>query len=244
MAELYDSIGRDYGRYRRPDSRIQRVLLRALGDADSVVNVGAGAGSYEPRDRVVVAVEPSMVMIGQRPATSAPAVQALAEALPFRDAALDASTAILTIHHWPDWRRGVRELARVARRRVVLLTWDPSAPGFWLVDDYFPELLRVDRQIFPSMDELRAELGRVQVRSVEIPHDCVDGFLGAYWRRPQAYLKPGVRGAISSFSRIANVESGLARLRDDLLNGVWDRRYQWLLARETLDLGYRLVATN
>ncbi len=184
MAELYDSIGTNYRRFRRPDPRIQRVLLRALDGLGTVVNVGAGTGSYEPRDRFVVAVEPSMVMIRQRSQEAAPAVQATATDLPFRDGSFDGSLAILTIHHWEDWRRGLRELVRAARRRVVVLTWDPSAEGFWLVEDYFPEILRIDRQIFPGLEALREELGHIRVEPVAIPHDCTDGFLGAYLRRP------------------------------------------------------------
>ena len=242
MAELFDSIGRDYGRCRRPDPRIQLAILRALEGLGSVVNVGAGTGSYEPRDRVVVAVEPSMVMIRQRPSGAAPAVQALAAALPFRDASFDASLAILTLHHWTDWRRGVQELARAARRRVVLLTWDPSATGFWLVDDYFPEVLQIDRSIFPTIEALRQELGHLRVEPVDIPHDCTDGFLGAYWRRPHEYLRPAVRSAISTFSKLTDIDSGLSRLRQDLRSGEWHRRYGSLLSRDCLDLGYRLVS--
>lgn len=182
-----------------------------------------------------------MVMIQQRPKGAAPAVQALATALPFKDACVDVSLAILTIHHWPDWRRGVQELARAARRRVVLLTWDPSAAGFWLVNDYFPEVLTIDRRIFPSIEALGQELGRLHVESVRIPHDCTDGFLGAYWRRPHAYLSPSVRRAISTFEKMADVEAGVGRLRQDLESGEWHRRYKTLLALDSLDLGYRLV---
>ncbi len=244
MRELYDSIGRHYRRFRRPDARIEQALLRTLEGVDRVVNVGAGTGSYEPRGRFVVAVEPSMVMIRQRPPSSAPAVQASAASLPFEDARFDASLAILTIHHWSDWRRGVQELARAARRRVVILTWDPSASGFWLVDDYLPEILAVDRGIFPTIEALSRELGRVRVESVPIPYDCTDGFLGAYWRRPHEYLRPSVRGAMSTFSKIAGVDAGLRRLRHDLESGAWHRRYRDVLARDTLDLGYRLVTAG
>ena len=243
MAELYDSIGTNYRRFRRPDPRIQRVLLRALDGLGTVVNVGAGTGSYEPRDRFVVAVEPSMVMIRQRSQEAAPAVQATATDLPFRDGSFDGSLAILTIHHWEDWRRGLRELVRAARRRVVVLTWDPSAEGFWLVEDYFPEILRIDRQIFPGLEALREELGHIRVEPVAIPHDCTDGFLGAYWRRPHLYLEPLVRNAISTFAKLSRVEPGLERLRDDLRSGVWHRRHGHMLSRDSLDLGYRLVAT-
>jgi SAM-dependent methyltransferase len=245
-SELYDTIGQGYRRYRRPDPRIAAAIKRALGDAVSVTNVGAGAGSYEPRDRKVVAVEPSLTMIRQRAQGAAPVVRAVASALPFRDACFDAALAILTLHHWSDRAHGLAELARAARRRVVILThtWDPAASGFWLVDDYFPEILASDRLIFPTLDELRRALGRLAVFDVPIPRDCSDGFLGAYWARPEAYLDAGVRGAISGFAKLADAGPGLARLRADLASGVWERRYGALRTREQLDLGYRLVVAE
>jgi len=244
MAQLYDAIGLGYGHYRRPDRRIATAILDALGDAATVVNVGAGTGSYEPVDRSVVAVEPSFAMIRQRPAGSAPVVQASATHLPFRDAIFAAALAVLTVHHWPDRVRGLTELARVAQHRLVIVTWDPATSGFWLVEDYFPAILEIDRQILPPMEELRQTLGTIEVRPLPIPYDCTDGFLGAYWRRPHAYLDPGVRGAISTFAKISNVESGLRRLRGDLADGTWERRYDHLLRRSELDLGYRLVIAH
>lgn len=240
MPELYDAIGQEYGAYRRPDPRVAAAIVDALAGAESVVNVGAGTGSYEPGDRAVVAVEPSVAMIRQR-RPGVPVVRASASALPFRDGAFAAALAVLTVHHWPDKARGLAELARVARRRVVVLTWDPAAPGFWLVDDYFPEILAIDRPIFPAIADFRRGLGEVEVRPLAVPHDCTDGFLGAYWRRPAAYLDAGVRGAISTFAKIANVEAGVTRLRRDLEDGTWARRHGDLLARSELDLGYRLV---
>jgi len=238
---LYDQIGVGYATRRRPDPRIAAAIVDALGPARSVLNVGAGAGSYEPIDRRVLAVEPSPEMIRQRPSGSAPVIQASATALPFPDAAFDATLAVLTVHHWPDRPRGLAELRRVARDRVVILTWEPDAASFWLVDDYFPDLVTLDRAIFEPLDALRRLLGPIEVRPVPIPHDCVDGFLGAYWRRPEAYLDAGVRGAISTFTKLADVEPGLARLRQDLADGTWERRNAALLARPALDLGYRLL---
>ncbi len=241
----YDAIGAGYRAMRRPDPRIQAAIDETLGDARTVVNVGAGAGSYEPGDRGVAAVEPSSVMIDQRPVGSAPVVQASAEALPFEDDAFDAALAVLTIHHWRDLGRGLAEVRRVARDRVVVLTWDPAHPGFWLTDDYFPDALTFDRTIFPSMETLSDTLGgRVEVRALPIPHDCTDGFFGAYWRRPAAYLRPAVRAAISTFSRLTDVEARLERLRRDLDDGAWDRRHGGLRTLETLDVGYRLVAAT
>jgi len=243
MAELYDEIGQHYDTYRRPDPRIAAAIAEALGPAGRVVNVGAGTGSYEPRDCPVVAVEPSHAMIRQRPPGGGRAVQASATALPFRDAAFDVALAVLTIHHWPDRARGLAELMRVAPRAVIL-TWDPDSAGFWLVDDYFPEIAALDRPIFPTMDELRRILGRVEVRPVPVPYDCADGFLGAYWRRPHAYLDAGVRGAISTFTKVAALEAPLQRLRRELEDGTWTRRYGHLMDRMEMDLGYRLVVAS
>lgn len=237
---LYDSIGRGYRQLRRPDPRIAAAILRALGPSGSVVNVGAGSGSYEPRDRPTVAVDPSLVMLRQRDAGAAPAVRGSASDLPFRDAAFDASLAILTVHHWPDPARGLAELRRAARRRTVLFTCDPDMTDFWLLD-YFPEIRELDRQSMPTLSELRRHLGRVTVIDVPVPHDCTDGFLGAYWRRPHAYLSDRVRSAISAFWKIPDARSGLERLREDLESGEWRRRYGPLLDRPALDLGYRLV---
>lgn len=242
--QLYDEIGSGYRNYRRPEPRIAAAIWRALGQADSVVNVGAGAGSYEPTDRFVVAVEPAMTMIRQRRSGSAPVVQASATHLPFRDASFAAALAILTMHHWPDQARGLDELARVTHSHIVLLTWDPASTGFWLLEDYFPEIVEIDRRIFLSIDELRRALGGAEVSPLMIPHDCVDGFLGAYWRRPQAYLDAGVRSAISTFSKLRTLDAGLARLRRDIADGTWTRRYGELLDRAEIDLGYRLIVAR
>lgn len=244
MAQLYDEIGIGYQNYRRPDPRLAIAIQRALGESRTVVNVGAGAGSYEPADRAVIAVEPSLAMIRQRRPEHAPVVQASATDLPFPEAAFDASLAILTVHHWPDQVRGLREMSRVARKRVVIVTWDPEVFGFWLTADYFPEITEVDRDICPSIQTLRGAFGEIEVHPLPVPHDCVDGFLGAYWRRPHAYLDAGVRGAISTFSKITEVESGLVRLRGDLESGAWERRYGHLLQQSDADLGYRLVIAD
>lgn len=244
---VYDTIGRGYARQRRPDPRIASCLTSALGDARSVLNVGAGAGSYEPTDRAVVAAEPSAVMLAQRAAGAAPAVQAQAEALPFADGAFDAVLAVLTLHHWADRAGGLAECARVARERVVLFTWDPASVGFWLVRDYLPEFLALDRRQFPSIAALAAAFGpevRVHVTPVPVPRDCVDGFLGAFWARPAAYLDPVVRAGISSFARTQGPEAGLERLRADLASGVWAARHDTLHTAESLDTGYRVVVAD
>jgi len=238
----YDRIGTGYVQQRRPDPRLASLIWDALGDADSIVNVGAGAGSYEPRDRRVMAVEPAITMIRQRTAGAAPVVRACAEALPFPSASFAAALAVLSVHHWSDWQAGLRELLRVSRRKVVLFTWDPQSEGFWLAD-YFPHLLEKDRQRFPTLTALRAVLGEIEAVPVPIPHDCSDGFMGAYWRRPSAYLDPKIRAAISSLA--AQVSTGsLARLADELGNGVWERKYGPMLQQDAVDLGYRLVVAN
>jgi SAM-dependent methyltransferase len=241
MEALYDRIGIGYAAYRRPDARIAARIADALGGARSVLNVGAGTGSYEPADRGVVAVEPSAEMVRQRAMGAAPAVRASAERLPFRDGAFDAAMAVLTMHHWPDWRAGLREMRRVARGRIVILTWDPGHPSFWLVQDYFPEILEIDRANFPPRAEIEHILGPLDVHPVPVPADCSDGFLGAYWRRPAAYLDAGARGAISIFSKLRDVDSGLDRLRADLADGTWERRHGELLALPELDIGYQLL---
>jgi SAM-dependent methyltransferase len=244
MPQLYDSIGIGYGSYRRPDPRLAAAILQALGDLGPIVNVGAGTGSYEPVDRAVVAVEPSVTMIRQRRDRAIPVVQASAAHLPFRDDAFAAALAVATIHHWPDRMHGLTELVRVARHRIVIFTYDPASESFWLVKDYFPGIAESDRQIFPSIEEFRRALGSVDVRPLPIPHDCMDGFLGAYWRRPHAYLDPGVRSAISTFAMIPDIDAGLTRLRADLADGTWEHRYRHLLQQTELDLGYRLVVAR
>jgi len=244
MSGTYDTIGQAYSTRRRPDPRIAARIGALIGRDATVLNVGAGSGSYEPVHNDVIAVEPSAVMISQRSPSAAPAVRAVAEALPFRDRAFDVVLAILTIHHWNDQKRGLEECARVARDRVVLLTWDPEADGFWLVQDYFPEILAVDREIFPSMQSLSGVLGPSVVSPVPVPADCVDGFLGAYWQRPEAYLDPEVRAGISSFSRLTSIERNLERLEGDLASGTWERRNLHLRERSELDVGYRLIVAQ
>jgi SAM-dependent methyltransferase len=247
MTTVYDAIGRGYATLRRPDPRIAAAIHAALGTARSVVNVGAGAGSYEPADLGVVAVEPSREMIGQRAAGAAPAVQASAEALPFRDEAFDAALAVLTVHHWRDRAAGLAELRRVARQAVVVLTWDPAhTTDFWLTRDYLPIIAEIDRTIFPTLAEIDRALGGTRVIPLPVPHDCVDGFLGAYWRRPEVYLDPTARTAISTLAKLGPepVAAGLARLADDLASGRWESKLGHLRRQETADLGYRIIVAD
>ncbi|MEL7536284.1 MAG: methyltransferase domain-containing protein [Pseudomonadota bacterium] len=240
MSVFYDSIGNGYAQRRQPDPRIAVAVGDALAGARTVVNVGAGTGSYEPKDRAVVAVEPSRVMIAQRSVDAAPVIQATASALPFPDGSFDAAMAVLTLHHWDDQRRGLAELCRVASERVVILTWDPGSDGFWL-SDYFSEILPMDREIFPPLDGLYAEFGAVSVRPVLIPADCEDGFLAAYWQRPHAYLDPVIRSGMSTFAKIDDAQAGIDALRGDLDSGNWQRRYGHLMDQPAIDAGYALV---
>jgi SAM-dependent methyltransferase len=244
MEAVYDQIGCSYVVTRQPDLRIAAAIRTALGEVHTVLNVGAGAGSYEPTDLQVVAVEPALAMIHQRPAGTAPVIQAVAEHLPWSDAVFDAALAILTVHHWSDRAAGLAELQRVARHRVVLLTWDPAyRDAFWLTTRYVPEVMDFDVPRFPSMTELTRCLGRIKAQPLLIPHDCQDGFLGAFWRRPEVYLDPHVRRAMSGFAQLPPkvVNAGLARLAADLRSGQWDAQFGWLRAQTSFDLGYRLI---
>jgi SAM-dependent methyltransferase len=244
---LYDEIGPGYPATRRADPRIAAAIERALGEARTIVNVGAGTGNYEPTDREVTAVEPSAAMIVQRPPGAAPCVQAGAEELPFSDDAFDAAMAVMTIHHWHDLGRGLAELRRVARDRVVVFTWDPAVAGtLWLAAEYLPEFAEVETLRFPPPREVADALGGGEVLSVPIPADCHDGFIEAFWARPEAYLDPAVRAGMSGMAALEPdvVQRGISRLRADLESGAWDRRHGHLRQRESLELGYRLVVAR
>ncbi|MGZ8284441.1 MAG: class I SAM-dependent methyltransferase [Allosphingosinicella sp.] len=243
MASRYDRIGLNYSDLRRPDPRIAALIEAAIGDSRTILNVGAGAGSYEPAGREVTALEPSIEMIRQRPASAAVVVQGRAEDLPFPDRRFDAAMAILTIHHWSDPAKGLAEMRRVTSGPIVILTYDPSFRGFWLAD-YIPELVALDEAQMPAMADYGRWLGPVAITPVPIPHDCTDGFLSAYWRRPAAYLDPRVRAAMSSFWALGDVSPALARLEADLESGAWAGRHGELLALDALDCGYRLVVTD
>jgi len=240
---LYDEIGTNYARFRAEDPRIAAAIHAALGDAQTVVNVGAGAGAYEPRDREVIAIEPSDVMLAQRPPGAARVIQATAEALPLADDSVDAAMAVLSDHHWPDRARGLREMRRVARRRAVVFQFDPAEfTHTWIVRDY----LRTFQPLGMSLEELAGHLGATRIEPVSIPHDCRDGFFHAYWRRPHAYLDADVRKAISVFQLMppAEVDRAMAALRADLDSGEWQRRNADILDRDDLDLGYRLIVAE
>ena len=240
----YDLIGKDYSTTRRPDPALERAIAQALGDARSVVNVGAGSGSYEPADRRVVAVEPSTVMVAQRSPGAAPVVRARAERLPFPDASFDASFAVFTVHHWHDQDRGLREMRRVSRSMVVIATADLDVwSQMWLLRDYVPEIAELDRRRFPSPEHIVETLGGGHIVTVPTPADCRDGFTPAFWKHPSAYLDPTVRASMSSFSLLdaALVRSRLERLARDLQSGAWHTRNADLLALDELDTGHRLI---
>jgi SAM-dependent methyltransferase len=243
----YDRIGVGYRDIRRSDPRIAARIEAALGDARTVLNVGAGTGSYEPADREVTAVEPSEVMIAQRPAGSAPVVQARAEAVPFEDDSFDAAMAIITVHHWDDPAAGLGEMIRVARECVVILTFDPTPlRDFWF-GEYFPRALDVHAEFMPPVEELAGMLGGASVEAVPLPRRCTDGFFFALWDRPEMHLDPEVRrgSTVWHVMDAAEVERGLDALRADLESGRWDER-NGHLREETpeLDLGLRLLVAE
>ncbi len=245
-ATPYDTIGTTYATTRQPDPRIRDAIWAAMGEAASVVNVGAGTGSYEP-PQTLLAVEPSMVMIAQRPAHLAPAVVTTAERIPLPDGSVDVALCILTIHHWPDLAAGIAELKRVARRGVFF-TWDRDVTAdFWLLREYFPEMGAADYRKAVPLERLAELAGPIaSATTVEVPHDCIDGFMGAFWRRPEQYLDPIVRAGISGFSFVteAQLVPGLARLEADLASGAWHESHPDLLARETIDLDYRIIVAG
>lgn len=244
MGHRYDQIGTAYSRQRRGDPSILAQIEAALGEARSVLNLGAGAGAYEPRGRHVVAVEPSEVMIGQRPTDAAAAVRAVAEALPFPDGSFDVALATFTVHHWSDSGRGLAEMRRVAPRQVVLTFEqdDRWLEEFWLTRDYLPQE-HFRGRMFTGLDEVLDGLGSARAEVVPVPADCQDGFFCAYWRRPAAYLDPEVRAAISALALLDPevLRPGLDRLAADLASGAWRKRNRDLLDLDASDYGYRLV---
>ena len=239
--KIYDAIGHGYATQRRSDPRIARQIHEALGDAETIVNVGAGAGAYEPLGRRVVAVEPSREMIAQRGA--GPALRGVGESLPFPNQSFDAALASLTIHHWRDPAAGLAELRRVAGR-VVVFTFDPELQDrFWLFAEYIPAALDFEDDRAVPLSLVVESLGEGRVTPVPIPADCTDGFLASYWRRPERYLDPVVRQSISTFAQLPAdvVEAGMSKLKADLESGAWEHRHADLLGKEEMDWGYRLV---
>jgi SAM-dependent methyltransferase len=245
----YDQIGEGYSLTRREDPHIAAAIRSAVGDARSVVNVGAGTGSYEPDDRYVIAVEPSDVMATQRPSTIPPALRASAGDLPLRDNSVDAAMAVVTIHHWDDeLERGIQELRRVARDSVVILTYDPEVSGeMWLMADYLPEVAEMDRRTFPAPELLVGWLGgRTRIEVVPIPRDTPDWMIGSFWAHPERVLDERARAATSGFARMdaSVVERVVRDVRRDLESGVWDERHGHLRKLDAFDAGLRLIVSS
>lgn len=241
---VYDEIGRTYARTRQADPRIAVQIAAALGDATSVLNVGAGSGNYEPTDRRVVALEPSVTMIRQRSVGAAPAVQGVAGGLPFVDGSFDVAMGTLTLHHWPDLGEGLAEVRRVSRRQIFLLFDGLVSDGYWLIDDYFPWVwdLTSEREA-PTVAMVGEHLDVRRVEVVMIPGDCTDGFGCAYWNRPEAHLDRVVLDGMSWTSQLAPdvLADGVERLRGDLESGRWDQRHGHLRSMTEADYGYKLV---
>jgi hypothetical protein len=242
----YERHGRTYAQHRRPDPRIAARIHAALGDARTVLNVGAGAGSYEPNDRWVLAVEPSATMRAQRPAGAAPAIAGRAEALPFDEDAVDAAMACVTIHHWESAQAGLAELRRVSRGPVVVFTFELEALPAWQLE-FLREGVAKELPRFPAIDDVAAALGgQVRVESIPTPGDCVDGFFEAFWRRPEALLDPAVRGAQSVWALLdADVEQRIVdRLADALDSGLWDDQHGHLREQANFNGALRLVISE
>jgi SAM-dependent methyltransferase len=243
----YDTIGRTYASTRRPDPRIAAQINAALGDARRIVNIGAGTGSYEPADREVVALEPSITMLRQRAHDAAPAVQGTAEALPFANASFDVALGVLTTHHWHDLEAGLREMQRVAPRQVIFFFDVDVTTALWLIDDYFPEINDLETEVrAPGTERFRQTLLVQHVVPVPVPADCIDGFAGCYWNRPEQYLDPVVQAGMSCFAQLDPeiLARGSERLRLDLESGAWDKKYGHLRAEASHDLGYRILTAG
>jgi SAM-dependent methyltransferase len=244
----YDQHGHAYSIYRRPDPQIASYIHAALGDARIVANVGAGTGSYEPDDRYVLAFEPSQVMRAQRSAELTPAIAAHAESLPLDDDSVDAAMAILTVHHWTDPVAGLRQLRRIARGAVAVLTVDVTMlPRYWLVAEYVPEVIDIDKQCFPAIELITESLGGTSsVESVPIPSDCTDGFVEAYWARPEAFLDDHIRAVQGTWKGLPpGVESrAISMLAADLASGRWDERHGHLRRQTFWDAGLVLVVSR
>jgi SAM-dependent methyltransferase len=242
----YNELGRGYARQRVPDPRIAAWIHAALGDARTVVNVGAGTGAYEPADRWVLAIEPSATMRAQRPPDAVPAIDARAEALPLDDDSFDAAMASMTVHHWEPPEAGLAELRRVSRGPVVVFTFELTAMPEWQ-QKYLREGRELEHRRFPSLDEIAAALGgRVRVERIPTPADCSDGFIEAFWNRPEQFLDPAVRSGQSSWSLLDPevIERTVARLAADLESGAWDASYGYLREQDSFDGSLRLVISE
>ncbi len=241
---IYDEIGKSYTITRQTDARIAAQIHGELEGATRILNIGAGAGSYEPKDADLIAVEPSAEMIAQRSPKAHEVVQASADDLPFDDEYFTHTMTVLSMHHWDNRAKAFEEIKRVTSKKFVAVTWFPECSGFWLLRDYFPDIYRIDRQIFPSRAELSAALGIIQTKPLMIPDDCQDGFLAAFWKRPEVYLDLTARNAMSTFSKVENVAPRIEMLREDIETGRWAVRNSKLLELPEADLGYRIITAE
>lgn len=244
----YDKLGQKYSGYRQTDPRIAEYVTAALGNAKTVLNVGAGAGSYEPAGKYIVAVEPSSVMRSQRLQNGkVPAIDAKADNLPFDDNSFDASMAMVTVHHWPDMDKGLKELRRVTKGQVVIMTFDPDQlDNFWNAS-YFPDVIEVEKARYPTIDFIKNSLGgNCDVIAIPIPLDCVDGFQEAFYGRPEAFLEKEVRLSQSAWGFVSKEreEEMVKLLEDDLKSGEWDRKYGHFRTQPTFTCALRLVISR
>ena len=244
MDPIYDDIGVNYSVTRCTDPIIAKQLYSELQGAARIVNIGAVTGSYEPENVELVAVEPSLKMISQRKTGSHRVEQAYAEKLPFEDSSFSHALTVLSMHHWENRDLAFSEINRVATEKFVAITWDPKSDPFWLTRDYFAEIYEMDKRIFPGLEELNDHFDEVKVSPLQIPSDCQDGFLAAFWKRPEAYLSRQVRQAMSPFSKIKKLSEGLQKLEDNLASGVWAKNNHTILGSSTLDVGYRVISAK
>lgn len=244
MSEIYDQIGKGYSVGRRTDPFIAAQIYEHLGKSGSIVNIGAGTGSYEPLNRDLVAVEPSIEMIKHRPSSAYPVKKCTADALSFEDKSFDYAMTVLSMHHWEKRSRAFEEIKRVTRKHFIAVTWNPEAKPFWLTETYFPEIYEMDRSTFPTVHELTNSFEHVELYPLLIPRNCLDGFLAAYWARPSAYLNENVRKGMSSFFKISGLKEGLRKLSADLESGKWQTDNTDLQGLEAIDVGYVVAVCN
>ncbi|MEM9548436.1 MAG: class I SAM-dependent methyltransferase [Bacteroidota bacterium] len=244
MKAKYDKIGVSYTTQRKSDPIITEQFHAKLNGAKRILNIGAGTGSYEPQDIDLIALEPSHEMIAQRKPGSHPVVQGFAEVLPFDHKQFSHTISILSMHHWKDRVKAYSEINRVTQEQFVTITWNPNSEAFWLTRDYFPQIYETDVKIFPTLEELQDHFEHIEVSPLWIPYDCHDGFLAAYWKRPEAYLKEKVRNSISTFSTLENLSEGLTQLENDLNSGKWREKNCDVLDLDLFDAGYVIVTAQ
>lgn len=244
MEPKYDNIGIGYSKRRMSDPEIARQLNSKLQGATRILNIGAGTGSYEPKNIDLVAVEPSAKMIAQRDPGSHPVVQSFAESLPFENNSFSHTMTVLSMHHWSDRKQAYSEINRVTTKKFIAISWNPDSEPFWLTKEYFPEIYETDLTIFPSIEDIKNSFKNVEISPLLIPFDCQDGFLAAYWRRPEAYLDKEVRNSISTFSKLEKLKQGLAKLESDLKQGIWETKNKSILESKWLDAGYIIITAD